>query len=244
MLSYVDPNLYSYYYDRFCPRWREDSLARASLRVVQQPTVEPVDLEEAATHLNIDGYLVGSPPETMYPDAAGSAMLSALIVAAREYVEGLSGCMLAPQVLELGFRDFSFSDSWGDGISLRTWPVTGIESVSYYDTDNVLQVLDDSNYFLDSFIGPARLHLSAAGAWPSTYSRPNAVRVRFQAGFDARGSSPTDNQIPESLRSAVLLMLGHLYANREAIIVGTIASELPLGITALVQRYRVTDPLA
>jgi hypothetical protein len=38
---------------------------------------------------------------------------------------------------------------------------------------------------------------------------------------------------------AMLLMIGHWYANREAIIVGTISSELFLTVEALLFPYRV-----
>ena len=228
---------YVSYYQTYSPRWRVDALARASLRITQPPTVEPITLDEAAAHLNIDAY--GSPAE--YPNAD---LISALIVAAREYIEGLSGCMLAPQTVELGFRSFGMTDACLDGISLRTGPVGGIASVSYYDENNALQTLAPETYELDAFVSPPRLYLANGQSWPATYDKPNAVRVAFYAGYDARGGSPDTNQIPESLRSAILLMIGHLYENREPVLVGTIASELPMGVHALIQRYKMVDDLA
>ena len=35
------------------------------------------------------------------------------------------------------------------------------------------------------------------------------------------------------------LMLGHLYANREAVVTGVTTAELPLGVDALVRPYRL-----
>jgi hypothetical protein len=40
-------------------------------------------------------------------------------------------------------------------------------------------------------------------------------------------------------KSACLLILGHLYANREDVVIGTIATDLPRGSQALLTPYRV-----
>lgn len=45
--------------------------------------------------------------------------------------------------------------------------------------------------------------------------------------------------INPSIRAACLLILGSLYANREDVVVGTIASELPMGSRTLLTPYRV-----
>lgn len=42
-----------------------------------------------------------------------------------------------------------------------------------------------------------------------------------------------------SFKSACLLILGHLYANREDVVTGTIATDLPRGSQALLTPYRV-----
>jgi Phage gp6-like head-tail connector protein len=43
---------------------------------------------------------------------------------------------------------------------------------------------------------------------------------------------------PASLDHAVLLLVGHWYANREAVITGTIASTVPMAFDALVAPHR------
>ena len=45
--------------------------------------------------------------------------------------------------------------------------------------------------------------------------------------------------INASLLAAMRLMLGHLYANREAVVTGVTTAELPLGVDALVRPYRL-----
>ncbi len=42
----------------------------------------------------------------------------------------------------------------------------------------------------------------------------------------------------DSIRAAMLLMVGHWYENREAVIVGSISSELPLAVECLLHPYR------
>jgi hypothetical protein len=44
--------------------------------------------------------------------------------------------------------------------------------------------------------------------------------------------------IPPALDHAVLLLVGHFYANREASVIGVVAGELPLGVCDIVNDYR------
>lgn len=46
-----------------------------------------------------------------------------------------------------------------------------------------------------------------------------------------------------AVTAAVLLMAGHLYANREAVVVGTGSAALPLSVQFLIAPYRVWAPL-
>lgn len=43
---------------------------------------------------------------------------------------------------------------------------------------------------------------------------------------------------PASFKAAVLLLIGHSYANREAIVTGTIATELPMAVDSLLWSSR------
>lgn len=61
--------------------------------------------------------------------------------------------------------------------------------------------------------------------------------------YEAAEDVPADDEYPlvmnDAIRSAILLMVGHWYENREAVIVGTSASELPLAVERLLHPYRV-----
>lgn len=51
------------------------------------------------------------------------------------------------------------------------------------------------------------------------------------------GDSPMVCNKP--IKAACLLILGHLYANREDVVIGTIATELPKGSVALLTPHRI-----
>lgn len=47
-----------------------------------------------------------------------------------------------------------------------------------------------------------------------------------------------------SVTAAILLLGGHLYANREAVVTGTISTELPMSVKFLLAPYNVWGPAA
>lgn len=64
-----------------------------------------------------------------------------------------------------------------------------------------------------------------------------------QPALDAAVAAGTAGDAPmvvnSLVRAAILLILGHLHANREDVVVGTIATELPQGSRSLLAPYRV-----
>ena len=54
---------------------------------------------------------------------------------------------------------------------------------------------------------------------------------------EVAGEKPMLSNAP--FKSPCLLILGHLYANREDVVIGTIATDLPRGSQALLTPYRV-----
>src|SRR3546814_12789332 len=84
----------------------------------------------------------------------------------------------------------------------------------------------------DGRVGVDGRLLPAIGAsWPVA---AGPVTVTFSAGFAA-------GQCPGALVSAVKLMLGHLFANREAVVTSGTVSELPLGVQTLCALYRSVE---
>ena len=182
--------------------------------VTVEPVVEPVFVEDIAkVHLKVDG-------------TTDDYLLNIWIQAAREMVEERTGRSLITQTrkIELDYFPQCYS------IELLYGPVQSIV-ITYYDSNNALQTLSSSEYYLHND------KVVVKNYWPATYDRPGAVILTYVAGY---GDSATD--IPYQLRSAVLLRLGHLYEHRESIAIGTAANEVPLGEDDLIRPYiRVQD---
>jgi len=55
----------------------------------------------------------------------------------------------------------------------------------------------------------------------------------------AGGAGDSPMVCNKQIKAACLLILGHLYANREDVVIGTIATELPKGSVALLTPHRI-----
>jgi hypothetical protein len=44
--------------------------------------------------------------------------------------------------------------------------------------------------------------------------------------------------VPQAIKQAALLLVGHWYANREAVSIGESVAEIPLAATALLEPFR------
>lgn len=182
------------------------------------PSVKPLSLAEAKAHLRVD-------------HSDDDTMIDALIDAAVSHLDGFSGVLgraLVTQTWQQVLGGFE------DEIRLRVGNVLGITSVTYYDASNVQQTLASSVYtpFTDEL--GAWLDLKAGQSWPATYDRPDAVTVTWTAGY---GPAATD--MPAAIRQAMLLIIGHWYANREAVTTDT-QTPLPLAVDALLAPFRQT----
>ena len=66
-----------------------------------------------------------------------------------------------------------------------------------------------------------------------------ATQLELDAAVAAGTAGDTRPMVVNDLvRAALLLMLGHLYANREDVITGPIATNLPMGSRSLLAPYR------
>lgn len=173
-----------------------------SLKLITAPASEPITLAEAKLHLRVDG-------------TDEDALITALIVAARQSAEHITGRSLMPQTWELALDEFD------SAIYLPKPPLVSVTSVKYLDEDGVLQTLDPSAYLLDDYSEPAKLMPAYDTCWPSTRCQANAVTIRYQAGYADAES------VPQEIKSWMLLKIGMLYANRESVAVGVSVAEVP-----------------
>jgi len=172
-------------------------------------------------------------------DTEDDAFITALISVARRTVEARTWRQLIPATFNLYLDEFPK----GDGI-IEVWkcPVIGLTSVSYYDTNDVLQTWASSNYEVDLKSEPARIKPVNGETWPDTYEKLNAVQITYTAGYDASDSFHT---IPDNLVQAMKLVVAYMFNNRDAVLVSEGRSlaveELPMGVEALCEQSSLRE---
>ena len=164
-----------------------------TLRVITQPTIEPLFLHEVKEALRID-----------FTD--DDLRLVQLIKAARMYAEAFCDLKLLTQTVERSFhKGFPCTD-----IELNVWPLQSVDSVKYDDTasPSVEQTLTvDSDYYADIITNGGVV--SAVTGWPSTAYKPNSVRIRMTAGYTARDG------IPQTIKEGMISYIIGLYEGED-----------------------------
>ena len=127
-----------------------------------------------------------------------------------------------------------YSDNWLEVYRLYKSPVSTLTHIKYYDSTDTLQTLTASNYILDNVSKPARIGLAVDGELPTLADRINAVEVKYTVGY---GENSTD--VPDGIKQAVLLTIGNWYENRQTVITGRTATELPLSSQYLLIQYKI-----
>ncbi|MFC6644143.1 head-tail connector protein [Granulicella cerasi] len=217
-------------------------MQKFSLQLVTPPAVEPILLREAKLHLRVD-----------FTD--DDDLITALISAARQHVENILNRAIYDQTWCMTLDQFPYAESlrtispstrenyFGNGyyfslcqVFIPFAKVSSINSITYLDGDNQTVMLDASTYVSDLASEPARIVPANGGSWPypSCYV-PGSVKITFTASTYGDGSTVAN--CPAPIQQAMLLLIGHWYANREA------ASEkpltnLPFAVDALLAPYR------
>ena len=127
-----------------------------------------------------------------------------------------------------------YSDNWFEFYRLYKSPVISITHVKYYDTNDTLRTLASSNYILDNISQPARIGISVDGTLPNLADRINAVEVKYSVGY-----GEVSSDVPEGIKQAVLITIGNWYENRQTVITGRTATELPLSSQYLLEQYKI-----
>lgn len=212
-----------------------DLIKPYGMRTIGAPAGEPISLADAWAHLKIDTF--GSPPAS--DDDAW--LTTTGIPGARDWCEQYIGGSIAPQTIELAAQGFPIGF-----VPLPFGPVLSMVSVIYTDADGIDQTMTGADYALDPYERRAKLRLAYGATWPTARASTNSVRIRYVAGFSLADDSPQINPLPAGIRAAILLILGHLYENRE----NTIAEEritiqeVPMGAASLLEKYRLRLSMA
>lgn len=181
-------------------------------KIITPVTSPVIPLAEIRLHLRLD--LLGG---STHPD---DSLIEGYLLAAREYAEHYTQRSIGAQTLELALDKFPDA-----GIELPLGAAS-ITSIKYTDTSLVLQTIESTDYVLDDY---SFTHWAIpVSVWPTPAEVANAVKVRYV-------TPPT---FSPAVKTALLLYVGFMYENREAVNIGNITSELPLGVDALLNTAR------
>jgi uncharacterized phiE125 gp8 family phage protein len=193
-----------------------------ALKLITAAGTEPLTLAQAKLHLRV----TASDEDTL---------VTALITAAREQAEAYTRRRFITQTWDY-FRDaFPLGYKYPcdeEKIFVPQPPLQSVTSLKYFDTTGVEQTLATSKYLVDASSEPGRIAPAYGETWPCTREQMNAVTVRFVCGYGAAVA------VPSSIAAAMLLIIGHLYENRESTTPDQ-QMELPLGAESLLAPYRV-----
>lgn len=179
------------------------------LASISPPSTEPITLGEAKAHLRVD----------LTDD---DALITALIVAARQYAESETGRSLITQSWRLILDGFpggrgpgtngSISSLLpGNAILLDQAPVQSISSIQYLDTGGAWQTLPESEWVAELQSAPARITPAFGKTWPTALPQIGSVKVEFVAGYGEASA------VPQGIKIWMLLRLAALYENREEV---------------------------
>ena len=189
------------------------------LDLITAPAAEPISTAVAKAHLRVDF-------------ATDDTLIDALVVAAREYVEQVTGRALITQTWEL--LDDRFK---GREIHLSYAPLQSVTSVKYIDTGGVEQTFSSDNYTVYTYSShPGEVGLNYDEEWPQTRRIEDAVIVQFKAGYGDAGSD-----VPQPILQAMLMLISHWYENRESTVSGLRIEpfQMPEAFDMLISPYRI-----
>ena len=157
------------------------------------------------------------------------ALIQVMINSATDFCEQYTGRYLISQTAEYSLDDLQTDLKY---LEIPSHSATNILLVQYIDESGADVTLGSQEFFIDYEGMPLRV--APVDTWPTIRKKGfNNLTFTVVEGYGSAGD------VPEAIINAVALLVGHQYKNRESVVVGTIASELPMGVTAFLDKYRV-----
>lgn len=178
--------------------------------LVTAPTSKPITLSEAKNHLRI----------TANDD---DKLITSLIAAAVDQVEEYTWRRLITQTWDL------FEERFTREMPLPYGSLQSVTTVKYYDVSGNIQTLSSSVYDVDTDNIQGNIRLVYNQTWPSIYSQPNPIEIRFICGYGAASA------VPESIRQAIKIKVELLYGN----LFDNEREQLMMAYKSLLEAYRV-----
>ena len=183
-------------------------------KVTTAPQTEPVTLVEAKLHLRVD-------------HSADDDLITSLIVAAREYCEHYQNRAYIEQTITARL------DSFSKAMVLPMPPLISVSSVKYYDSAGDQQTLSSDLYDVDVTSEPGLVTLGYNDSYPTIQAIHHSIEIIYKAGYGSAASS-----VPETIKAAMKLLIGHLYENRQTVSAITL-KEVPMAVKSLLSIDRI-----
>lgn len=186
------------------------------LSLVTPAAEMPVTLDECKADLRVQ-------------HSAEDSLIEDLIASATDYAQEFIGKKLIDQV-------WDYSLPYADGCANIWLPLanaSAITSIKYYDASDAEQTATLSDYYFYKFEDSAYLTPKSGKSWPVTYSRKDAITIRFTAGYGDIDS------VPAAIKRAIRLLVAHWYENRMAVTVGVNSQQVPMGVESLLCAHRI-----
>ena len=187
-----------------------------SLTTLTEPVNEPVTLVEAKAYLRVD-------------NTDEDTLIGTLITAARQWVESYLDRALILRQLVLRFDTFPVEIELPQPPLSSAGTTTAI-SLTYTLETGTTATLSSSEYRIDRTSTPGVLRQNYSGSWPGHLNDYNSIAVTYWAGY---GSDEGD--IPPAIKNAILLMVGHLFETRSAVVTGTISKPIEYALESLLK---------
>lgn len=170
---------------------------RTQWSVTTAPASEPVTTADAKTYLNVSTSL-------------HDTLIANLVSASRILYEQLTSTAVITQTITQVW-EYTPCDA---EFELSVNPPSGTPTVYYRDTNGTYQTWSSTNYTLETVGAFWRIVKKSTASWPTTGEFPARWKITYSAGYASAAA------VPEDVISAILLMTGFLYENREDIPIG------------------------
>jgi uncharacterized phiE125 gp8 family phage protein len=187
-----------------------------SLEIVDAPLITPITLEEVKAQLRVE-----------HDD--DDTILTRLIDVAVAYTD-VRGALGQAMITQKWAQWINANPP--QNVSLILGPVQNVTAVKYYDTDGVLQTDDINNYQVFGTDFATVISPKDSFTWPVSQQRSDAIKIEYEIGY---GDEITN--VPQTIRHALMLLIGHWYDNREQTGVDEL-SNIPFGYEEMLNLHR------